>query len=697
MNLLPVNSKSFAYERLPGFDSRKVSPLASFPTFSKYRWRSPGPGGDRLRVPRLSPLRILILTVTFVLLIGLLGTGGYKHRQRLKNKLPGQAKLPWDDFARLNGFYNGIGTLVPSAEFTPEQQYTNGTTVEKRELKKASTYPALDPIVYSPYKEYESYEYLADHYPVEKCYLDEAEKIAPPEIYAYPGLPQNMTSPFMGSYKELDINDGVCFERFGRFGPYGYGYPKEDGGVGLAGKSEKGGSDKIWVDQKKIDWRGVDWGDAQERCFEKNRKRFERNATKENEPRKKLVPRQAYILRSYSGYKYDEHQILTLRAMINELSLRTGGEYDVHFLVHVRDNSIPIWTDKEIYRKTLEENVPEEFWGISTLWSEKLMELYYPEPFPDNIANPSGQRVHGVYRSGHFALQWFAQHHPEYDFYWNWEMDMRYSGHYYEFHTQVSKWAKDQPRKGMWERNNQYYIPEYHGTWSEFAQRVEEQTILDGDIPVWGPAKMDNSDAMLKHPAHTTPPHSYKLDKHSWGVGEEADLITFNPIFDPTRSTWVFRDDVNGYKHSPPRRAAIVTVSRLSKRLLDTMHAETYKMRHSMFPEMIAPSIALHHGLKAVFAPHPIYFDRVWPLDFMQKTFNRPKKPNDSPFGGGEHNLLGSSFYYNAGFSGALWRRWWGYRENNEGGTKEEVGGTGRMCLRATLFHPIKKERGPTE
>ncbi|KAK3078045.1 hypothetical protein LTS18_008580 [Coniosporium uncinatum] len=127
------------------------------------------------------------------------------------------------------------------------------------------------------------------------------------------------------------------------------------------------------------------------------------------------------------------------------------------------------------------------------------------------------------------------------------------------------------------------------------------------------------------------------------------------------------------------------------------MHKETYRMRHSMFPEMIHPSIALHHGLKAVYAPHPMYFDRVWPLDFLQRTFNRPQKPHESPFGGGEHNLLGSSFYYNAGFSGALWRRWWGYRENNEGGTKDEVGGTGRMCLRSTLFHPVKKERGPTE
>ena len=81
----------------------------------------------------------------------------------------------------------------------------------------------------------------------------------------------------------------------------------------------------------------------------------------------------------------------------------------------------------------------------------------------------------------------------------------------------------------------------------------------------------------------------------------------------------------------------------------------------------------------------------------MDQTFNHPKKPFDSPFGGGEHNLLGSSFYYNSGFAGALWRRWFGYRESGEGGTKAEVQGSGRLCIRSTLFHPIKKERGPAE
>ena len=89
---------------------------------------------------------------------------------------------------------------------------------------------------------------------------------------------------------------------------------------------------------------------------------------------------------------------------------------------------------------------------------------------------------------------------------------------------------------------------------------------------------------------------------------------------------------------TPPRRCAIVTVARLSKRLLNLMHTETYKMRHHAFPEMWPPTVALHHGLKAVYAPHPVYMAHNWPLDYLDRTFNHPATPGDSVFGWGEHN-----------------------------------------------------------
>ena len=37
-----------------------------------------------------------------------------------------------------------------------------------------------------------------------------------------------------------------------------------------------------------------------------------------------------------------------------------------------------------------------------------------------------------------------------------------------------------------------------------------------------------------------------------------------------------------------------------------------------------------------------------------------------------------------------LWRRWLGYKVDNDGGEQEELAGEGRMCLPGMLLHPVK-------
>jgi hypothetical protein len=593
----------------------------------------------------------------------------------------------------LNGFYTGVRSLVKVSDWLPEQKATIETKITVHD-----TVP-MDPITADPYH-FDTPRYLEEHHPVNACFLDEEERIPAPDVYAYPGIPANMTAPYWGSYEALKLSPDICWERFGRFGPYGYSYNPAEGGLGLSNNSVRTGADKVLDKFDNVDYRKVKWGEAQKRCLEKNKHRFEpADKPTTDEPPKQQVPRTAFVLRTWTGYNYDNIQLLSLRAMVNELSLKSGGEYDVHLLVHVKDDTIPIWASEKIYRETLEKNVPKEFWDISTLWSVQLMRLYYPGPFAkeDNFENHSGGDVHGVYRSAHFALQWFSQQHREYDFVWNWEMDVRYTGHYYEFHNGVSKWAEMQPRKLLWERSSRFWIPSLHGSWENFTRMVEKETMEGDEAPIWGPVKFPTTGlGMLPAPNSTIPPTPFDKDNYEWGVGEPADLIVFDPLFDPSKTNWGFRLDVTGYDTSldpPPRRTAIITIARLSRRLLDVMHEETYLMRHTMFPEMWPPSVALHHGMKAVYAPHPVYFDRKWPIDVMDVTFNRPDKPSASPFGWGEHNMQGGSFYYNAGFSGALWRRWLGAMENGEGGRDFEEKTSGRMCLRALLHHPIKWER----
>lgn len=600
--------------------------------------------------------------------------------------------------SRLNSYYNGIRTLVPASQNTPENSYNRSlprTLISYNDAKALPHSPPMDPIALNPYPDYKSAEYIKKYGEKVDCFLDKAEKHPVPDVYAYPGVPENMTDPFFGSYDELGIRSDVCYEKYGRLSPYGYAYNWTQGGLGPGLNSEHAGAEKVFSQLDIVNHTAINWGYAQERCYEKNKARFEKTETATT----KKVSRHAYVLRIWTGYFWNDHQIYSLRAMINELSLKSGGEYDVHFLLHVKDNSIPIWADKTAYRKTIEENMPQEFWNMTTLWSEVQMIGYYPGPFPDNLENDAGQAIHSVYRSAHFAIQWFSQQHPEYDFFWNWEMDLRYIGHYYEFNTAIGDWARKQPRKGMWERAGRFWIPAIHGSWENFTETVEHQTRQEEQDPVWGPAQFENT-GRVPPPVECTPPTSYDEDNYEWGVGEDADLITFNPIFDSSRTNWVFRHDVTGYSLAlppPPRRTAIITVSRLSKRLLDLMHEETWRFKHTMFPEMWPPSVALHHGLKAVYAPHPIFFDRDWDLDVMDQTFNHPREEWESPFGWGEHNFMGSSFYYNAGFSGAIWRRWLGMKENKEGGKAYEEKHTGRMCLRPILHHPIKHEIGQPE
>ena len=591
-------------------------------------------------------------------------------------------------------------------------EYPNIT--EKAPLPPPVNKQAPKPTPYAPYNHTDQ---------VNTCYLDSDKTIPAPDIYAYNGVPQNMPEPALGSYDLLGMRDDVCFDRFGRYGPYGLGYSKINGGSGSGVDTESEGSEEVWAKSGKIDYSKMDWGAAQERCFEANKHRFQQlnNVTGEPEKAEGKKARTAVVIRSYTGFRWTEHAILNFRALINELSLRSGGEYHVHFLMQVRDTNEPIFSDDQTAERIVNENVPAEFRSLVTLWSETQMKLFYPGTFPDPISNPSMQDIHGIYRSAHFPLQVFALNHPEYDQFWNWEMDMRYLGSYYEFFDRLGKWTAEQPRPFIWERSSRYYIPSYHGDWDNFTKNVVKDTMSSGRPVVFGPTDFDGKGQLqYETEGKSVMPESCSTtaDNSKCGVGEDADLITLNPLFDTDQSGWYFADDVTGYRGSPPRRCAIITAGRLSRRLLMAMHEEVWRHHHTMFSEMFPPSVALHHGFKAVYAPHPIYLERAWyPYSDIDAAFNGGRDHSTSGQGSpfdirNEHNHKGTSWYYHSEWAGMLWRRWLGYAQRDgrtkyggragygseRGGKLEEMEAksTGRMCLRGMLVHPIKYEH-PTE
>lgn len=543
------------------------------------------------------------------------------------------------------------------------------------------------------------------HEPATPCYLDSEKRRPAPDLYAYDGIPQFQPLPVLGSHDAMELRDDVCFDRYTRYGPYGLGYGAEDGGTdkGILKKSDKG-YDHLWKEIGYIDYRNMDWGNAQKLCYRANKHRFYTSTAKARTSWGNSVSgkyqRQAVIIRTYTGYKWTQYAILNIRAMINEVSLKSGGQFDVHLLLHVRDSSTVIWNDAKERQSILDSNIPKEFHSLCTLWSEAQMKQYYPGGFGDNVENIAGSDIYTVYRSGHMPLQHFAIHHPEYAHFWNWEMDIRYIGSYYELLSKIGNWAAKEPRRMMWERSSTYYIPAVHGSWEDFSKYVETSMRNSESQPISGPVEF-NKNETVDCVIEDYLPESCKGDNEdTWqcGVGEPADLITLNPIFDVQDSGWVFSKDITGYNITegsefPPRRSTIVTASRLSRRLLDIMHQETMEHR-SMFTEMFPPSIALHYGLKAVYAPHPIYFDRAWTLDKVDRIFNGGKDNTTSgpgsPFNpGNEHNHKGTSYYYHAEFAGLLWRRWLGLSKGKEKGNAE---GRSRLCLRSMLIHPVKWE-----
>jgi hypothetical protein len=689
-------------------------------------------------------------------------------------KRPPPPPAPWESFAFLTRYYGGIRTLVPLSENKPEYP-----TLEDEPLASNATsqtaFPIRDIPMSKPFLAYQNHtskSYLDEYAPVQECFLDAQSTIRIPQLQYYQGRPGGFPENIMGSYDLLGLPEDICFERYGRLGPYGYGYGLRNGGSGVGQHGDMEGSESVWAQGiKKVDYRTVDWAAAQKRCYQRNSARFYPNSPaaeltttfsvidskspKRDEagggPRewsnstvanRRLLPRTAVVIRSWDDFNYREEDILHLRAMISELSLGSGGEYDVHLLVQVKDEAKhPIWADSDTYQAHLKECVPKEFHGITTLWSETQMLMLYQGIF-DTYARGPTLPAHGSYRGLQMAMQNFAYKHPEYEFFWHWEIDIRYTGHYYSLFSQINSWAKSQPRKGLWERSGRFYIPSVHGSWEDFKQMVRVQTEMGTDSPnnmwsglngaktaadrpkvdksIWGPERPHDEEDWFETDNDPVPPTGHERDKYKWGVGEEADLITFNPLFDPDGTTWFLANDITGYNTSeglPPRRAAIVTSSRMSKRLLVTMHRETAFKKHHAFSEMWAPTTALHHGYKAVYVPHPMYVDREWPTEYLANVMNAGRNgasggARTSVFGEREHNLLGMTWYYNAGFAPNLWRRWLGLKVNNEGGEEFEMtvdegrsgdgvngmkGGEGRMCLPPMLIHPVKGVELPVE
>ncbi|KAH7326163.1 hypothetical protein B0I35DRAFT_347804 [Stachybotrys elegans] len=588
-------------------------------------------------------------------------------------------------------------------------------------------FAADKPVRFNPYPDYNSEQWKSDgHAPYVSCKGAAAELVE--DLLVFKGRPHDWPAPKFGSYDLLGMDPNLCWERETRLGPYG-----------LTEQTKKvGGETEV------MNWDNVNWGDLQRRCVAKNAKRYDLTRNRKNpyldaypETREKamsetteFVPlgasasspkieerasigfetntnrsaeaapantgyvaekRTAVLLRSYTGKEYTENDKQVMRALVSELTLKSGGEFEVFLLVHVKDRALRIFDDPETYQYVLQENIPPEFWGMTVLWNDEVVWNIYTELKDENERS--------VHTAQWLSVQKFSHDHPQFDFIWNWEMDFRFTGHHYDLLQSLDRFARKQPRRGLWERNERWYIPEYHGDYdTTFRKDIEEKY---GDDTIWGPV-----DLPFVNPVGPKPPTERAADDdYIWGVGEDADVITVGPLFNPINSNWVIAKHVWGFTDEThhtwdlPRRTTIVTQSRVSKRLLDIMHVENKRGNH-VASEMTPQTIALLHGFKAVFAPHPVFTDRDWNGKFLNKWFNPGVKGEcggrGSPMGWGrERRYQGNTWYYRAEPPNRLYNNWMGWIDTGLGGKRWEQK-NGRPCLPSVMLHQIKNTK-PTK
>ncbi|KAF9889333.1 hypothetical protein FE257_007443 [Aspergillus nanangensis] len=640
------------------------------------------------------------------------------------------------------------GPSFYAAEFTgvshderDENFYLGGTLTLTAQDPNAS-HPS--PIIYDPYPEYNSWIWRTKwEGRFESClgprdtYLDRTR----PEdmVLAYPGLqkgreisfvvfilnsasrPAEFPFPIFGSYDALGLDGHVCFDRYGRLGAYGYGegeYDEDIPGVQLPGNAS---------------WGEVDWADLQSQCLKRNANRYRKTQTRRRATQHPLVnplsgsepepsgvnlapspslswkrhqSRSAVIIRTYHSMSWTDNHIHYLRSLIMELSLHSGAEYEVFFMVDVKDDMLPIFSDMEAIQSLKEEYIPAEFQNITIFFNNKLLEAWYPRL---GEHRPMYQHLQ--------PLQIFAQLYPEFDYYWQFEMDARNTGHMYHFLERAVEFARQQPRRYLWERNAYFYTPGSHGTWDDFMELVN--TTMAGRDSVWGPVPATDIDAMGPPPPVPEP----EDDPYEWRVGEEVDLITFLPIFDPKETSWTFPNTLYNLPPETPRRASPVTMWRMSKTLLDLMHHSQASAGVGLASEMSAPTWALWHGLKAVHVPHPVYLDGKWTADEVAQIYNtgQPDKINGGPHSVWNFNHMVDRIMYRLSYmfttqtAEDLYRRWLGFRPSPgqyedaekhrdhwgllwyEGGRLDEDV-YGRLCFPSMFLHTIKNtapEMGP--
>jgi len=479
-----------------------------------------------------------------------------------------------------------------------------------------------------------------------------------PGIYAYPTLPKDFPLPAIGGHELIGTNGSICYTSTSRYLPYG-------------------------ISNIETEWKDVNWGALQQKCLERNEHLY-----KDKESGKK---RQAVVLRGHNFFEWRRNDFHYTRSLIAELNLASGGEYELFLLVQLNGDENANYTSTELSDPKLlaelkEKYVPAEFRDIAVLFNDNVLKDLYPKV-----------ESHSYEMQAYQPVQWLALNNPQFEYFWTIEQDFRYTGHNYEFFDKIGEWGRKQPREFMWERSGQFFMRGIHGDWENYGKVIKRNAPGKG---VLGPVFAPNESFVegWKDWMPTMPlPDRIPRD---WGVGEDADVISLSPIWDPIGSGWIYEPFIHEYPENSPRRASPPNFGRYSRRLLMLTHDEQQKHGNWLESEMTNPTTALHHGLKALYAPHPIYHDEAIDPDALYHVFNGAE-PGERmqklfhaksylPVPEWQDRWRRVTFSWANELSGELYKWWIGRDGAGRDPAMLRVVGEGEPCFPAMALHPVK-------
>ena len=290
-------------------------------------------------------LCLILLSVVILFILTLIRMSWNSNRQveqMIKAEKPAAPPAQWESFPFLERYYGGVRNLVSRASNTPEyprDDYDLSGNMTNARRQAITSNP------FNPYWATATLEFV-------ECFLDEKQRIRIPATRPYNGIPRGFPNPVMGSNALFGLKQDICYDRFGRLGPYGLGYGLSRGGSGAALEGDREGADMVWKDTPEIDFRGIKWVDAQNRCATQNKNRFPqlpkprtdrfrfmqvsgdlkgdigkgRVEDPESAPLESMkLPRTAIVIRTWHDFKYTAEDIIYVRSIIAELAILSGA------------------------------------------------------------------------------------------------------------------------------------------------------------------------------------------------------------------------------------------------------------------------------------------------------------------------------------------------------------------------------------